>query len=78
MFWHEAFHIMNMDTIKINSGTITKTNYSGNNVVFSVGSGSITVQNGKGKKIAITDSNNKTTTQTYTQGVSYVSASNSR
>lgn len=62
------------DTIKLVNGTITKTSYSGNNVIFTVGSGSVTVQNGKGKKITITDSKNKTTTQTYTQDVSYANA----
>ena len=59
------------DTIKLISGTITRTSYSGNNVIFTVGSDAITVQNGKGKKITITDSQNKTTTQIYSQDVSY-------
>ena len=66
------------DKIKINSGKITKTGYNGNAVTFTVGSGTITVQNGKGKKITIIDANNKTTTQTYTQDVSYKAASNAR
>ena len=62
------------DTIKLTIGQITKTSYSGQNVIFSVGSGTITVQNGKDKKIAITDANNKTTTQTYTPDVEYTAA----
>ncbi len=55
------------DTIKISSGKISKTSYSGKDVIFKIGSGSLTVKNGKGKKITITDSSNKTTTQTYSQ-----------
>ena len=57
------------DTIKISSGTISKTSYSGKNITFTIGSGSLTVQDGKDKKITITDSNNKTTTQTYSGNV---------
>ena len=58
------------DKIKISSGTISKTAYSGNNVVFTVGSGTLTVKNGKGKKITIVDASGKTTTQTYSGAVS--------
>ena len=58
------------DKIKIPSGSISGTSYSGNKVVFNVGNGSITVQNDKGKKITITDASNKTTTQTYSGAVS--------
>ena len=53
------------DKIKISSGKISKTTYSGKNVIFKIGNGTLTVQNGKGKKITITDSNNKTTTKKY-------------
>ena len=62
------------DKIKIASGTISSTSYSGNNVIFNVGNGSITVQNGKGKKITIVDAADKTTTQTYSGAVSGRSA----
>lgn len=57
------------DKIKIESGTISKTTYSGTNVIFSIGSGSLTVKGGKGKKITITDSVGNTSTKTYSQGV---------
>ena len=53
------------DKIKILSGKISKTSYSGQNVIFTIGSGTLTVKNGKGKKITIVDANNKTTTKTY-------------
>jgi len=43
------------DTIQIN-GTISKTSYSGKNVIFTIGNGSLTVKNGKDKNISITDS----------------------
>ena len=59
------------DSIKISSGTITKTAYSGSNVVFTVGSGTLTVKNGKGKSISITDASGRNSTRTYTSGVSY-------
>ena len=62
------------DKIKITNGEITKTSYSGNNVIFTVGNGSLTVKNGKGKQITVTDSTNKTTTQTYSGAVSGSSA----
>ena len=65
------------DSIKIINGSITKTSYSGNNVIFTVGNGSIIVLNGKGKKISITDSNKKTTTLTYNQDVSYMATKTS-
>ena len=54
------------DKIKINSGSITKTAYSGKDVVFTIGSETLTVKNVNGKNITITDSANKTTTKTYT------------
>ena len=60
----------NQDKIKISSGTITKTSYSGQNVVFTIGSGSLTIQNGKDKKITIIDAAGKTSTQTYSNAVS--------
>ena len=53
------------DKIKISSGTISATSYSGSNVIFTVGSGSLTVQNGKGKKITVVDAAGKTSTKTY-------------
>ena len=59
------------DTIKISSGTINATGYKNNDVVFTVGSGTLTVKNGKGKAITITDASNKTSTKTYTTGVTY-------
>ena len=58
------------DKIKISSGKISKTTYSGKNIIFTVGSGSLTVQNGKGKKITIIDSAGKSSTKTYNSGVS--------
>ena len=64
------------DKIKISSGTISKTSYSGNNVIFTVGSGSLTVKNGKGKKITITDAAGKTSTKTYNGTAVYGSSSN--
>ena len=64
------------DKIKLTSGTISKTAYSGQNVVFTVGSGSLTVRNGKSKKITITDASGRTSTKTYTTGVSYGSNGN--
>ena len=57
----------NQDTIKIASGTITKTTYKNKDVIFTIGSGTLTVKNGKSKKITIIDSGNKTTTQTYSK-----------
>ena len=59
------------DKIKISSGSISKTSYSGSNVVFTVGTGTLTVQNGKGKKITITDAAGKTSTKTYSNGAVY-------
>ncbi len=53
------------DKIKITSGTISKTAYSGSNVIFTIGSGTLTVKNGKNKNITITDASNNTTTQKY-------------
>ena len=58
------------DKIKISSGTISQTSYSGSNVVFTVGSGTLTVQNGKGKKITIVDAAGKTSTKTYSGAAS--------
>ena len=62
------------DTIKITSGSISKTAYSGKNVIFTIGTGTLTVQNGKGKKITTIDANNKSTTKTYSGAVSSSSA----
>ena len=59
------------DTIKISSGSITKTAYSGTNVIFTVSSGTLTIKNAKGKAISITDANGQTSTKTYTTGVTY-------
>ena len=53
------------DKIKLTSGTISGTSYSGSNVIFSVGDGSITVKDGKGKKITVIDAAGKTSTKTY-------------
>ncbi len=47
------------DEIQIN-GKITKTSYSGKNIVFTIGSGSLTVKNGKGKEINFSSSNSQT------------------
>ena len=58
------------DFIKITSGQITKTTYSGKNVIFKIGTGSITVKDGNGKQITIIDSSNKSTTQLYSNLVS--------
>ena len=62
------------DKIKLSSGEITSTSYSGSDVVFSVGSGSITVKNGNGQKITIVDAAGKTSTKTYSSVVSGRSA----
>ena len=56
------------DKIKITSGEISGTSYSGSDVIFSVGTGSITVKNGNGKKITIVDAAGKTSTRTYSSG----------
>ena len=59
------------DKIKLSNGTtITKTTYSGKNVVFTTNDGSLTVKNGKDKKITIIDSTGNSTTKTYSTGVS--------
>lgn len=58
------------DTIKITKGKISKTTYSGNNVVFTIGSGTITVKDGKDKEITIVDASGNTTTETYSKFVS--------
>ena len=47
------------DKIKISSGSISKTTYSGNDVIFKIGSGTLTVKNGNGKKITINDTTKK-------------------
>lgn len=47
------------DTIKLSSGKITKTSYSGSDVIFTVGKGTLTILNGRDKKITVTDSENK-------------------
>ena len=57
------------DKIKISGGSITKTTYSDDDVIFKIGAGSITVKDGNGKNITIVDSNNNTTTQIYTNMV---------
>ncbi len=54
------------DKIKITSGAISSYSFSGDDVTFKIGSGSITVKDGNGKKITITDAQNKTTAQIYT------------
>lgn len=59
------------DKIKIESGKISKTTYSGKNVIFTFGNGSLTVQNAKGKEITITDSSNKTQTYSKTLDLFY-------
>ena len=71
-----ADYTAGQDKIKISSGTISKTAYSGQNVVFTVGSGTLTVKNAKGKSISIVDASGKTSTKTYTTGVSYSSNGN--
>lgn len=53
------------DAIKISSGTITKTAYKGEDVIFNIGSSSITVKDGNGKNITITDANGVTTSEIY-------------
>ncbi len=62
------------DKIKISSGSISKTAYVSNNVVFTVGRGTLTVRNGRGKKITITDASGKTSTKTYKNGAVYGSS----
>ena len=58
------------DKIKISSGSISKTTYDGNDVIFKIGKGTLTVQNGKGKKISIVNSKGKTSTKTYSDSTS--------
>ena len=58
------------DKIKITSGSISKTTYSGKDVIFKIGTGTLTVKNGKGKKITIENASGKTTTQKYSSNVS--------
>ena len=60
-----ADYTASQDKIKISSGKISGTSYSGSNVIFTVGSGSLTVKNGKNKKITIVDAAGKTSTKTY-------------
>ena len=59
------------DKIEISSGKITKTSYSGKDVIFTIGSGTLTVKNGKGKKITVKDSSNKTQTYSRTLDLMY-------
>jgi Ca2+-binding RTX toxin-like protein len=59
------------DSIKISSGKISKTSYSGKNLVFSIGDSTLTVKNAKGKQITVTDSNGNTTTQIYSGTQTY-------
>ena len=51
------------DKIKI-EGTISKTTYSGTDIIFTIDDGSLTVKKGKGKKITVIDSNG---TKTYSK-----------
>ena len=53
------------DKIKLESGSITTSSLSGNDVVLKIGSGSIKVKNGKDKKITVIDKNGKSTTKVY-------------
>ena len=48
------------DKIKLTSGSVSKTTYSGNDVIFKIGSGSIRVKDGRGQQITINN-----TTKTY-------------
>ncbi len=59
------------DKIRISSGKISKTTYSGKDVIFTIGSGTLTVKNSKGKKISVTDSNNKSQTYSKTLDLIY-------
>ncbi len=44
------------DKIRITSGSISRTSYSGKDVIFKIGSGTLTVKNGKGKRITVNSS----------------------
>ena len=44
------------DKIRITSGSISRTYYSGKDVIFKIGSGTLTVKNGKGKRITVNSS----------------------
>lgn len=59
------------DKIKISNGKISKTSYSGKNVVFTIGNGSLTVKNAKGKNISVIDSSNKTQSYSRTLDLMY-------
>ena len=51
------------DKIKVD-GTISKTSYSGNDIIFTIGNGTLTVKNAKGTNISVTDSSGS---QTYSR-----------
>ena len=47
------------DTIKIAKGKISKTSFSGSDVIFTIGTGTLTVKNAIGKTISLIDSDGK-------------------
>ena len=53
------------DKIELAKGKISKTTYSGNDVIFKIGGGTLTVKDGNGKAITIIDSSGNETTATY-------------
>ncbi len=40
-----------VDKIRLTSGKISRTSYSGRDVIFKIGTGTLAVKNGKGKKL---------------------------
>ncbi len=61
------------ETIKIASGTVSKTTLDGDNVVFTTDKGTLTVQKGNGKIITVTDSSG---TKNYSRTVNLIYDSN--
>jgi Ca2+-binding RTX toxin-like protein len=61
------------ETIKIASGTVSKKEVVGDNVVFTTAYGTLTVQNGKGQEITVTDSSG---TKNYSRIVNLIYDSN--
>ena len=55
------------DSIKLMSGSITGSSFSGNDLILKIGTGSITVKNGKNKVITLVDSSGKSSSKSYTE-----------
>ncbi len=56
------------DTLYLSSGYVTSSTVKSSNVILNISTGSeVTIKSGKGKKITFLNSNNTTTTQTYSK-----------